>query len=86
MRRLYLISIPIGETRVAQIGIRPPNKYAGIELMSDHLETQNGGGPMATPQRPMLRGRPVATTSAIVANTSLVGAFQIARNCSIELA
>ena len=77
MRRIYLISIRIGETRVAQIGRRPPKKIRGIDLLSDHLETQNGGGPLATPQRAMLWGRPVATTSAIVANTALVGAFQI---------
>ena len=34
-----------------------------------------GGGPLASPARPVLWGRPVAITSAIVANTALVGAF-----------
>ncbi|MEO8682475.1 MAG: phage major capsid protein [Vicinamibacterales bacterium] len=40
--------------------------------------TYYGGGPFSSPRSPILWGLPIAVTTAIVANTCLVGAFQTA--------
>jgi HK97 family phage major capsid protein len=56
-----------------------PSNWKTIQLLKDSTGNYiGGGGPFASPRVPTLWGRPVALTSAIVANTALVGAFRTA--------
>ena len=55
-----------------------PSNWQKILLMKDSNGQYYGAGPFAGPQRPTLWGVRVALTSAITANTALVGCFQTA--------
>jgi HK97 family phage major capsid protein len=56
-----------------------PTNWKSIQLLKDSSGNYiGGGGPFASPRQPTLWGRRVALTSAMVANTALVGAFRTA--------
>lgn len=55
-----------------------PANWKSILLTKDTTGQYYGGGPFASPHMPTLWGLPVALTSAITANTALVGAFKTA--------
>jgi len=55
-----------------------PANWKTIQLTKDSNGQYYGAGPFATPQRPTLWGVRVALTSAITANTALVGCFRTA--------
>ena len=55
-----------------------PANWKTIQLAKDTTGQYDGSGPFAAPQRPTLWGVRVALTSAIAANTALVGCFRTA--------
>ncbi|HXG72959.1 MAG TPA: phage major capsid protein [Gemmatimonadaceae bacterium] len=55
-----------------------PDNWKTILMSKDANGQYYGAGPFAGPQGPTLWGLPVAITSAIVANTALVGCFKTA--------
>lgn len=64
--------------RVDGIVLNPSNWKTILLAKDGNGNYIGGGGPFQAAQRPMLWGRNVALTSAIVANTALVGAFKTA--------
>lgn len=54
-----------------------PTNWKTIQQSKDGSGQYYGGGPLASPARPVLWGRPVAVTSAIALGTALVGAFRM---------
>jgi HK97 family phage major capsid protein len=54
-----------------------PTNWKTIQQSKDGNGQYYGGGPLASPARPVLWGRPVAVTSAIALGTALVGAFRM---------